>query len=235
MSWTLVTGGAKRLGAQICLTLARNGHSIVVHYRKSHQEALELIAKCREYGVEAECIQGDFTSPTETQQFAQRFIERFGAAENLVHNVGNYLIKSALNTSFEEWSDLFQVNLYSPILLTQALLPGITQARGNIINIRVSGINDIRANVHSTAYRMTKMCLLMYTRSLAKELASSQVSVNMVSPGQLENSLDKPDPTRIPMNRYGTLEEVANVVAFLLKKDQYITGQNIEVSGGLGL
>ncbi len=75
----------------------------------------------------------------------------------------------------------------------------------------------------------------MLTKSLAKELAASNVRVNMVSPGQLDISVDKPNPAALPMQRLGTAEETARVVAFLLEKGQYITGQNIEVAGGLGL
>lgn len=236
MAWTLVTGGAKRLGAEICRTLAKQGHNIIVHYHTCHHEALDVVASCQKMGVKADCIQGDFSSPESTLHFTQNFINRFTSAENLINNAGNYLIKSALNTPENAWHGLFQVNLHAPMALIQALTPGIKQAQGNIINIGVSGINAMRANQYATAYSMTKMCLLMLTKSLAKELASSNVRVNMVSPGQLDISVDKPtDPTSLPMQRLGTPEEVALVIAFLLEKGQYITGQNIEVAGGLGL
>lgn len=236
MTWTLVTGGAKRLGATICRTLAKQGHPIVVHYHTSYAEALEVVESCRQLGVRAECIQGDFSSPESTLQFAQEFLNRFSTVNNLINNVGNYLVKSALNTPSKEWQELFQVNFHAPVVLIQALIPAIKESQGNILNIGVSGLNTLRANQHTTAYSMTKMCLLMLTRSLAKELASANVRVNMVSPGQLEISVDKPnDPAAMLMHRFGTTEELAQVVAFLLEKGQYITGQNIEVAGGFGL
>jgi NAD(P)-dependent dehydrogenase (short-subunit alcohol dehydrogenase family) len=236
MTWTLVTGGAKRLGAVICRTLAEQGHNIVVHYHTSHKEALDIVASCQHFGVKAECIQGDFSSTKSTLQFTQNFLTRFSNVENLINNAGNYLIKAALDTPAEAWYELFQVNFHAPTTLIQVLTPALKQAQGNIINIGVSGINTLRANHYSTAYSMTKTCLLMLTKSLAKELASSNVRVNMVSPGQLDISIDKPtNPMSLPMQRFGTSEEVAQVVAFLLKKGQYITGQNIEVAGGFGL
>jgi 3-oxoacyl-[acyl-carrier protein] reductase len=235
MGWTLVTGGAKRLGAEICQTLAHQGHNIIVHYNTSRQEALHVVKNCQQYGVKADCIQGDFSTPERTLQFAQDFLTRFSSAENLINNAGMYFINSALNTPAETWAQLFQVNLHAPTTLIQALIPGIKEAKGNIINIGVSGNYGIRADTYFTAYRMTKMSLLMLTKSLARELAPSLVQVNMVSPGQLEDSIDKPDPSLLPMQRLGTSKEVARVVAFLLEKDQYLTGQNIEVAGGLGL
>lgn len=235
MAWTLVTGGAKRLGAEICQTLAQHGHNIVVHYNTSRQDALDIVKICHQYGVDADCMQGDFSTPDGTQQFAQNFLNRFSSAENLINNAGMYFTSSALNTPTNTWTQLFQINLHAPATLIQALIPGIKQLQGNIINIGVSGNYAIRADTYFTAYRMTKMSLLMLTKSLAKELVSSHVQVNMVSPGQLENSIDKPDPSLLPMQRLGTTKEVARVVAFLLEKDQYITGQNIEVAGGLGL
>lgn len=235
MAWTLVTGGAKRLGAEICRTLGQHGHSVLIHYHTSRQEACDLVNICQQEGVAAECIQGDFSSPEATAYFIQELLARFSSVENLVNNAGKYFVSSALNTPTEAWQELFQINLHAPTALIQALSPHIKQAQGNIINIGVSGNHSIRADNYFTAYRMAKMCLLMLTKSLAKELASFNVQVNMVSPGQLENSVDRPDPSVLPMQRLGKLTEVARVVAFLLEKDQYITGQNIEVAGGLGL
>ena len=235
MGWTLVTGGAKGLGAEICQTLAKHGHNIIVHFNNSQEDALNVVKLCQQHGVKSDCIQGDFSTQEGTLQFAQNVSSRFSSVENLINNASMYFINSALQTSVETWNQLFQVNLHAPTTLIQALIPGIKAAKGNIINIGVSGNYGIRADTYFTAYRMTKMSLLMLTKSLAKELASTHVQVNMVSPGQLESSIDKPDPTLLPMQRLGTTKEVARVIAFLLEKDQYLTGQNIEVAGGLGL
>ncbi len=237
MLWTLVTGGAKGLGAEICRQLAQKGQSIVVHYNTSKREAQEVVKGCRGYGVAAESIQGDFSTLQSTRKFMHCYTKEFHHTQNLINNVGNYLIKNALQTSLEEWVDLFQTNLLTPIALIQGLMPSILSLRGSVVNIGVAGVSSINAETTSTAYTMTKLGLWMLTRSLAAEYAPHQVRVNMISPGLLENAIDinKILPL-IPMERAGTLEETARVVAFLLDSaNSYITGQNIEISGGIKL
>lgn len=237
MNWTLVTGGAKRLGAEICTTLASKGHNILVHYNSSKNEAVDVVKACTRYGVKAESVQGDFSSKETTIKFLNVLQERFPDIENLVNNVGNYIVKPALATSVNEWYDLFQTNLHAPFILTKGLAASIQAARGSIVNIGVAGVNSVQADTYSTAYTATKLSLCMLTKSLALELASSGVRVNMVSPGYLDNAVDKPlDWSSVPMKRAGVPSEIARVVAFLLEDESsYITGQNIEVAGGLRL
>lgn len=237
MGWTLVTGGAKRLGAEICRTLAQRRYNILVHYRSSEQEALDLVQECREYGVKTECIYGDFTTHETTAKFLESLRSNFPNIENLINNVGNYLQAPPTETSPEQWNSLFQTNVNAPFACIHALLPSITAAKGNIINLGVSGIQTVRANTATTAYCASKLSLLMLTKSLARELAPKQVRVNMVSPGYMDISVDRPEnPASIPMQRVAITNEVTRVIAFLLDKESaYITGQNIEVSGGLGL
>lgn len=237
MSFTLVTGGAKNLGKEICLTLARNQCNVAIHYNTSKDEALEIAKECISLGVKAEAIQGNFSSMENVKEFVKEYLRRFPKTNNLINNVGNYLIKSACDTEVEEMIDLFQVNLYAPFFLIQSLIPLILEEKGSIINIGVAGINQIRSENYSTAYSLTKMNLLMLTKSLAKELSPFGVTVNMVSPGILEGSIDAfENRSYIPMKRFGNFSEVADVVAFLLKpNNHYITGQNIEVAGGVRL
>jgi NAD(P)-dependent dehydrogenase (short-subunit alcohol dehydrogenase family) len=237
MEWTLVTGGAKRLGAEICQGLAKQGLPILIHYKTGETEAKKVAQVCRALGVDAEIVQGDLSSMLSTQQFIEHCLVRYPAIKNLINNVGNYLVKSAGETSFQEWEALFQTNLHAPFALSRAFLPSLLQHRGNIINIGTAGMGCIRAEVCRTAYSMTKMCLLMLTKSLARELASSHVRVNMVSPGYLENAVDLPEKMpELSMQRPAKLQEVVRVIGFLLdEKSGYITGQNIEVSGGIAL
>lgn len=237
MSFTLVTGGAKNLGREICLHLAKNKLNVVVHYNKSEKEALQVVNECRKFGVQAEAIQGDFSSMDGVKKFIEMYLKQFPNTKNLVNNVGNYLIKSALETSYEEMTDLFQVNVFACLYLSQSLLHTIKMSQGSIVNIGVAGIDRGKAECYSTIYSMTKLSLLMLTRSLAKELGKFNVAVNMVSPGVLTSSIDAAENLEIiPMKRLGSLNEVADVVAFLLnQKNHYITGQNIEVAGGVRL
>lgn len=235
MKWTLVTGGSKRLGAGICLSLAAHGHSILVHYRNTRAEAEAVAAKCRSEGVDAEIIQGDFSSLPSTQLFVQECLKKYPEIKVLVNNVGNYSVKSASDTTPNEWNDIFQTNLHAPFALCHAFLPSLKKCKGSIINIGVTSINQIHADTKRTAYMATKMSLLMLTKSLAKELAPDNIRVNMVSPGYIENAVDLAD-AKLPMGRPASIKEVVRVVLFLLdEKNGYVTGQNIEIGGGVGL
>jgi 3-oxoacyl-[acyl-carrier protein] reductase len=231
--WTLVTGGAKRLGASLCLSLAEKGHSVVVHYNRSKKEAFEIVEQCQAMGREAAMIQGNFSSLASVKEFVERYLEQFPETVSLINNVGDYLIRSALQTTVEEWAHLFQVNLHAPFILTQALAPSLVRNKGQIINIGVSGLKSHTAHTYATAYSLTKEALWGLTLATARELASQSVRVNMVSPGQLTISVDR---HQIPMHRPAYCWEVCRVVNFLLDPESaYITGQNIEVAGGLGL
>lgn len=237
MSWSLITGGAKRLGASLCLALAAKGYDIVVHYNKSEQEAQNTVEKCLQMGVKADKIQGDFSTQASTEEFIDRYLQQFSSTSNLINNVGNYVVNPPSKTSVGDWYGLFQTNLHAPWLLTKALVPSIKKNKGTITNIGNAGLNKGIGDIHASAYMITKASLWLLTKSLACELAPDLVRVNMVSPGVLNNSVEKADfPELLPFKRTGFPEEVARVVTFLIDpKSNYITGQNIEVAGGVGL
>ncbi len=237
MGWTLVTGGAKRLGAKLCLDLSAEGHSVLVHYRTSKKEAEEVVETCRSLGAIAEMIQGDFSTMSSTEDFIRVCRTNFPSIRVLINNVGNYLVKPASKTSIQEWNAIFQSNLYTPFALSSAFLNSLCENRGSIVNIGIAGLEGMRADIYSTAYMSAKMALLMLTKSLAKETASQGLRVNMISPGYLENAIDLPqDPAHLPMERAATLDEISRLVIYLLnEQNNYITGQNIEVAGGVRL
>lgn len=231
--WTLVTGGAKRLGEAICLSLAEKGRNVVVHYNKSGAEADEVVRRCRAMGCQSAAIQGDFQTMDGTMDFAKRYLQEFPETDVLINNVGNYLVSSALQTSVEDWVDLFQANLHAPFILMKALAPSLIRNKGQIINIGACGLHRHSANTYCTCYALTKQSLWGLTLSIARELAEENVRVNMISPGELDISVDH---RKIPMQRPASCHEVCRVVDFLLDpQSAYLTGQNIEVAGGLGL
>lgn len=237
MSWVLVTGAAKGLGAETCIQLAEKGISSLIHYRYSQKEAESLAALCRTKNVQAEIIQGDFSTTESTLQFVKHLQRDFPEISGLVNNVGAFLIKGPIVTDHQEWIELFQTNLHAPVLLMQHLLPAIKKHKGSIVNIGTVGVEKNAANLYATAYQASKCGLWVATKSFAKELASEGVRVNMVSPGIMENTEDFSHwVDRLPMERPASLQEVAKVVLFLLDSEQgYITGQNIEVAGGFSL
>jgi NAD(P)-dependent dehydrogenase (short-subunit alcohol dehydrogenase family) len=236
-NYVLVTGGGRRLGAEICLALAEKGHALLIHYYKQADAAAEVAKKCRAIGVKAEAISGDFSTQSSTQQFVEACRARFLKVRSLVNNLGSYAAKSALETTPEEWESLFQSNLHAPRMLIDAFLPEIIEQKGRIITLGIAGVGVLQADVRRTAYRMAKTSLYLLTKALARELAPQQVCVNMVSPGYLENSVDLPGVWPVySMQRPGLLKEAARVVAFLMEEEScYITGQNIEVAGGVAL
>lgn len=214
-----------RLGASICLELARQGHSVIIHYRNHSKEAEEIKQHCLALGVEAATIYGDFTS---LDDFIRRYKEQFPETVGLVNNVGGYRL-GAPSSIGSDFSTLLQSNLTAPICLTNALLPALAVAGGSIVMLGVSGLHA--PWLKAASYGITKSALWFYTRSLAKEVASLGVTVNMVSPGQLEISVDAPSPEQRVSGRLGTAEEVARLVAQLFAPEsRMITGQNIEIA-----
>lgn len=237
MSWTLVTGGAGRLGSAIAHALANRGKNLIIHYRRSQAAAYALADELRKKGIQVETIQGDFSTVQGLDDFVQRYLSEFSATEGLIYTIGDYLLGSALETSSQKLGELFQPNLFAALDLARALSPALTKQRGQIITIGMVGCDEIRANSHAFAYNLTKVSLWMLTKSLAKELAKEGVRVNMVSPGYMEESIDLPENVnKIPLKRLATHEEVARAVAFLADPgSSYITGQNLEVAGGVRL
>jgi NAD(P)-dependent dehydrogenase (short-subunit alcohol dehydrogenase family) len=233
----LVTGSAKRLGSAIAITLAKLKYSVVVHYRHSLQEAEQTAQQCRALGVDAELIQGDLSTPEQASVFAGRYLDQYSDTTLLVNNVGNYLTKSVENTSAEEWLSIFNLNLHAPFILTKALIPSLLRQHGQVINLGVCGLLTNKAPLYASAYMIAKHGLWDLTRSFARELAPQGVRVNMVSPGQLDISVDLLEKElRPPIGFPSTCEEVCRVIAFLVDPvNRSITGQNIEVAGGLGL
>lgn len=237
MKWVLVTGGAKNLGANLCRALAENGYHLLLHYNTSQGLAESVAGECKKFGICVELLQGDFSSVSSVHAFIEQNKEKFSNVFALVNNVGNYQVLSASKTSSECLRDLYQTNLHAPFALIQALLPSLCDRRGTIINIGCAGVETVRADTYSTAYTMTKQSLWLLTKSLALELAPLGVRVNMLSPGHLTHSVDLPeDLSDIPMGRAGTGKELAKLLLFLLdESNAYITGQNVDIAGGVRL
>lgn len=227
--WTLVTGGNSPLGAVICMTLAAQGHNLAIHYRNHRARAEDIAEECRRVGGRAAIIRGDFSSPDLLQEFIHEYRTHFDRTGVLINNAAVYEAAGWNSTPYDSWSYMFQVNFHTPMTLIQTLQP-----KSAIVNIGVAGLGRYAANTYNGPFALTKEALWLATRGLAKELAPSEVRVNMVSPGHLENSIDlHAFAAKLPMCRPGKLQEVADVVAFLLSDEsQYITGQNIEVAGG---
>ena len=233
----VVTGGARRLGRHLCLMLATRGYDIVILCRRSGEEAGALVDEIAATGRRARAKAVDVGNEPQVASAFAEIAQEAGRVDLLLNNVGNYNPQDVTRLTPAVWDATLATNLsgaYYCCFHALALMP----AGGNIINIGMAGLEGIRANVRGADYYVSKTGLLSLTRSLAVGYATRQIRVNMVSPGQLDNSVDLPPPAEIgltvPLGRAGALPDVAQAVGYLLDAT-YVTGANIDVAGGYRL
>ena len=233
----VVTGGARRVGRQLCTTLAARGYDLVVLYRDSAADARSVEQEISERGRRARALAVDVGIERQVASVFADISDVEGRVDLLVNNVGNYNPQHVTRLDPTVWDATLAANLSGAFYCCYHALRIMT-AGANIINIGMAGLEGIRANVHGTDYYVSKTGLLVLTRALAAAHATRQIRVNMVSPGQLENSIDLPPPhkigTTVPLGRAGSLKDVAQAVEYLLDA-AYVTGVNIDISGGYRL
>lgn len=233
----VVTGGARRLGRHLCQMLATRGYDIVIFYRSSGEEARALVQEIAATGRRGRAMAVDVgDEPRVAAAFAE-LAKDGGRVDLLLNNVGNYNPQDVTKLTPAVWDATLAANLSGAYYCCFHALK-VMPAGGNIINIGMAGLEGIRANVRGADYYVSKTGLLSLTRSLAAGYATRQIRVNMVSPGQLDNSVDLPPPDEIgltvPLGRAGALQDVAQAVGYLLDAT-YVTGANIDVAGGYRL
>lgn len=230
----LVTGSAKRLGRHLAFTLARLGADVAVHYRTSEGDAQEVVEAIRAMGREAHAFQADLTDAHQCQKLVQQVVERFGELDILINNVGDYMETNILELSVGDWHYMLNSNLNATFYMCHHALPVMRrQDYARIVNLGFAGVGSVHANVNSTPYQIAKTGILTLTKSLASALIESPLTVNMVSPGVLEESISHPPLKDVPMRRWARPEELAGAIAYFLSPHAaYVTGQHIEVAGG---
>ena len=233
----VVTGGSRRLGRHLCASLAAAGYDVVILYRSSESDARTLAREIAERRHRARALAVDVGVEQQVAGVFQAIAAREGRVDLLVNNVGNYNPQHVTRLDPATWDATLAANLSGAYYCCYHAIPLMKQG-GNIINIGTAGLEGVRANVRGTDYYVSKTGLLALTRALARGYAEQNIRVNMVSPGQLENSVDLPPPSEIaraiPLGRPGTLHDVEQAVAYLLDAT-YVTGVNLEVAGGYRL
>ncbi len=238
--YALVTGASRGIGSAISLKLASMGYSILVHYNSSKAAAESTAAEIRKMGVDAELIRFDLSDKTEIESAMTLWQEnnKDKKIEVLVNNGGIKKDNLMLMMADKEWEDVISTNLNSFFYLTKHVLMGMLAAKyGRIINI--TSLSGIKGMPGQTNYSASKAGLIGATKALAQEVGRRGVTVNAVAPGFIKTDMieafnEEDYKKMIPLNRFGSAEEVAAVVGFLASKDaSYITGEVISVNGGL--
>lgn len=235
----LVTGGAKRVGAAISRRLHAAGANIVLHYRSSKREALDLRDELNALRPDSAAVcQADLLDLAALRPLVDQAIERFGRLDALVNNASSFYATPLAEVDEQQWHDLLGTNLRAPLFLAQAAADELRRHHGCIVNI--VDIHAERPMHGHLLYSIAKAGLAALTRALAQEMAP-QVRVNAVSPGVIlwpENAawMDEEQRRRIVahtlLKREGDPDDIAKVVAFLIQDAPYVTGQIIAVDGG---
>ncbi len=238
MKRALVTGGSGGIGAAICRRLAADGHHVIVHANRSMDKAEAVVAGIVAAGGSAEAVTFDVTERAATAAALERLLEA-GPIQILVNNAGIHADAVFPGMSAEQWHAVVDVSLNGFFNVTQPLtLPMLRTRWGRIVNI--SSVAAIAGNRGQVNYAAAKGALHAASKSLALELASRGVTVNAVAPGIIatgmsEDAFDAEAIRRlVPMQRAGTPEEVADLIAFLAsERAAYISGQVISINGAM--
>ncbi len=239
----LVTGGGRGIGRAICLELARQGARVAVNYSGSQAAAEQTVEECRALGVEAFAIQADVADGNSVTAMVKAVIARLGRLDILVCNAGITRDNLMPLLKEDDFDAVVDTNLKGAFLCMKAAYrPMMKQKYGRIV--AVSSIVGLRGNAGQTNYAASKAGLIGLSKSLAKELAGRNVTVNVVAPGFIDTNMTAALPesaqqailATIPMGRMGAAEDVAKAVAFFASDEAaYVTGQVLCVDGGMAV
>ena len=236
----IVTGGSRGIGAAISMELARQGVKVVLNFVSREELAEKMVADINEIGGEAYAVRADVSNTEDAARLVQEAIDHFGKVDILVNNAGITRDSTFKKLSSEDWRKVIDVNLNSVYNTTSVALPYLLESdAGRIINI--SSIIGQAGGFGQTNYAAAKAGLIGYTKSLALELAKTNVTVNAICPGFIGTEMVQAIPEKVlagivekvPQKRLGKPEEVARGVAFLCSDGAYITGQQLNINGGL--
>jgi len=239
-SVAVVTGAGRGIGRAIAEELAEGGARVVVNYSRSKEPAEELVEKISASGGEAVAIQGDVSDAGQAARLIEQTAERFGRIDVLVNNAGINIDRTMRKMTPEDWDRVVQVDLNSCFYTVKAALPHFVENGGGKI-INISSFVGQAGNFGQANYAAAKAGIIGFTKTAALELARYNVCVNAVCPGFIETDMFAGVPeevqekikARIPLGRVGKPREVARAVRYLIEDGDYITGQTLNVNGGV--
>lgn len=233
----MITGSARRIGAELARHLHQAGMNIILHYRSSSKDATALADKLNNQRANSvKLLKGDLKNYQHIPMLIKQGIELFGQIDALINNASSFYPTDLQDVTEEIWEDLVGVNLKAPLYLTQALATELKQNQGCIINI--VDIHGDRPLKGYPVYSIAKAGLIMFTKSMARELAPN-IRVNGIAPGaimwpeeQHYAGMHQEIISRTALKREGSPQDIADTALFLIEHANYITGQIIAVDGG---
>jgi 3-oxoacyl-[acyl-carrier protein] reductase len=238
----LITGASRGIGRATAARLARDGARIAVNYKGNAEAAEETRRLVEQAGSKAALVQGDVSVEADADRIVKEAVAfGDGKLDILVNNAGTTRDDLLIRMTPEQWDTVMDLNLRGAFLVTRAVMRPMMKARfGRIVN--VSSVAGVSGNAGQANYASAKAGLIGFTKTVAREMASRNITCNAVAPGfvptDLTNALIKQmEETilkQIPLGRFGTVEDVANAIAFLVSEQaSYITGQVLQIDGGM--
>lgn len=239
----LVTGGSRGIGASISRQLATQGACVTINYNASGEQAEALVKEIEARGGKAVAVQGDVRKPEDAERIVETTVSAFDKIDILVNNAGFNRDTLLLRMSLQDWDEVMDLNLRAVFLCTKAAVRPMMKNRwGRIINI--GSVSGLAGNAGQANYAAAKSGLIGFTRAVAREFGSRNITSNLVAPGLVITELTKdirPEivagvKQRLLIDRNGTPEDVSAMVVYLASEEAgYVTGQVLSVDGGLGL
>ena len=235
----LVTGASRGIGREIALELVREGAKVALNYQSSDARAQAVADEIAKLGGTCLIAKADVAHPQEARAMVKRVADHFGRLDILVNNAGITRDKSLRKMTDEDWLEVVQTNLNAVFFCTSAAIPiMIEQNYGRIINL--SSMNGQTSAFGQANYGASKGGIIAFTKTAALELAKFNITVNAICPGftmtdmlsKVPENVQTQIKARIPAGRFGTPEDMAKAVTFLVEGGDYITGQQININGG---
>jgi 3-oxoacyl-(acyl-carrier-protein) reductase len=237
----LITGASQGIGKEIAKKMAKVGYHIVINYIGDEANAIEVSNACKSYGVETLCVMADVTNYEAVEKMFASILDTFGRIDVLVNNSGITKDTLLLRMSESDFDAVIDVNLKGTFnCIKHATKPMMKQRSGSIISM--ASVIGLIGNVGQANYAASKAGIIGLTKSVARELAPRGIRANAVAPGfistkmteVLDEKVKQAILSNIPLNEFGTMEDVANMVCFLASDEsRYVTGQVFNVDGGM--
>jgi acetoacetyl-CoA reductase len=236
----LVTGSSRGIGADIAKELAGQGATVIINFVSNAEKAQQVAEEIRGFNPNVHLVQGNVSNREDIDRIYEEVREKFDKVDVLVNNAGITRDSRFVKMTAEQWEEVIQTNLSSIFYMTKKFLPEmIEQNYGRVVNI--SSIIGQAGGFGQTNYSAAKAGMIGFTKSLAQETAKNNVTINCVCPGYIFTEMVAAVPekvqekiiAKIPMGRFGKTEEIAKAVRFLVVDGDYITGQCINVNGGM--